>query len=74
MFTAGLGWGYCSGECREGREDGWMESGLGLDWKGQCEGKDRFVQELQEPEGEKKKLTAEDDSLKVSFLLRVQRC
>ena len=31
-----------------------MESGLGLDWKRQCEGKDRFVQELQEPEGEKK--------------------
>ena len=31
-----------------------MESGLGLDWKQQCEGKDRFVQELQEPEGEKK--------------------
>ena len=54
MFTAGLGWGCCSGECREGREDGWMESGLGLDWKRQCEGKDRFVQELQEPEGEKK--------------------
>lgn len=39
---------------REGRTDRWMESGLGLDWKGQCEGKDRFVQELQEPEGEKK--------------------